>query len=145
MDPWLALEVAWRELPPPRANEILLGRDDYGAVRGFLHPRHDHRWTRHRAWLRLVPADAAPSYDVTLAMGSPEPSPNATPTVHVRANNDSGVAFVLSRDVQPYTFRASAPRSGPLLVEIEAPTWNLAGQPPEQGVRVDRMTVVPAR
>src|SRR5688500_8291861 len=77
VDPWLALEVAWRELPPPRANEILLGRDDYGAVRGFLQPRHGHRWTRHRAWLRLVPTDYAPTYDVTLAMGSPEPSTNA--------------------------------------------------------------------
>src|SRR5204863_7437265 len=28
-DPWLALEAAWRELPPPRADEILLGRGDY--------------------------------------------------------------------------------------------------------------------
>jgi hypothetical protein len=145
VDPWLALEVAWRVLPPPRTDEILLGRDDYGAVRGFLHPRGDHRWTRHRSWLRLVPTTAAAAYDVRLAMGSPEPSPNATPTVHVRAHGDSGVAFVLSREVQPYFFRAPAPRTGPLVVEIHAPTWNLSGQPPEQGVRVDRMTVVPAR
>jgi hypothetical protein len=145
VDPWLALEVAWRELPPPRTDEILLGRDDYGAVRGFLHPRGDHRWTRHRAWVRLIPATRAASYDVTLALGSPEPSPNATPTVHVRAQGDPDVAFVLSREVQRYTFRASAPLTGPLLIEIRAPTWNLSGQPPEQGVRVDRMTVVPAR
>ena len=145
VDPWLALEVAWRELPPPRTDEILLARDDYGAVRGFLHPRNDHRWTRHRAWLRLVPATAAPAYDVTLAMSSPEPSPNATPTVHVRGHDGSGVAYVLSRRVQPYSFRVRSPPAGPLIVAIRAPTWNLSGQPPEQGVRVDRMTVVPAR
>ena len=145
VDPWLALEVAWRELPPPRTDEILLGGDDYGAVRGFLHPRSDHRWSTHRAELRLVPTTIAPSYDVTLQMGSPEPSPNATPTVHVRAAGSSGVAFTLSREVQPYTFRTAAPMAGPLLVTIEAPTWNRADEPPEQGVRVDRVTVVPAR
>jgi hypothetical protein len=145
VDPWLALEVPWRELQPPRTDEILLGRDDYGAVRDFLHPRRDHRWTRHRAYLRLVPVTAAPAYDVTLVMGSPEPSPNATPTVHVQAHDGSGVAFALSREVQPYTFRVRSPRTGPLIVEIRAPTWNLSGEPPEQGVRVDRMTVVPAR
>jgi hypothetical protein len=72
VDPWLALEVAWRDLPPPRTDQILLGKDDYGSVRGFLHPRTDHRWTRHRAWLRLIPMTVAPSYDVTLAMGSPD-------------------------------------------------------------------------
>jgi hypothetical protein len=145
VDPWLALEVAWRELPPPRTDEVLLGRDDYGAVRGFLHPRGDHRWTRHRAWVRLIPASGAASYDVTVAMGSPEPSPNATPMVHVRAEGGTAVAFVLSRKVQPYSFRAPSPLIGPLLVEIEAPTWNLSDQPPEQGVRVDRVTIVPAR
>lgn len=145
VDPWLALEVAWRELPPPRTNEILLGRDDYGAVRGFLHPRGDHRWTRHRAWLRLIPTSQAGSYDVTLAMGSPEPAPNAMPTVQVRADDGPGVAFVLSRKVQPYRLRASAPMNGPLVVEIRAPTWNLSDQPPEQGIRVDRVTIVPAR
>ena len=146
VDPWLALEVAWRELPAPRADQILLARDDYGSVRGFLHPRNDHRWTRHRAWLRLLPATPAPAYDVTLVMGSPEqPSPNATPMVHVRAEGGPAVAFVLSRKVQPYSFRVRSPLTGPLLVEIRAPTWNLSEEPPEQGIRVDRMTVVPAR
>ena len=80
------LEAAWRELPAPRADEVVLGGGaDYGAVRGFLHPRGGdpavsrhrlewnryeriggpqpppgtHRWSRHRAWLRLVPASAA--------------------------------------------------------------------------------------
>jgi len=144
-DPWLALEIAWRELPPPRTDEILLARDDYGAVRGFLHPRNDHRWTRRRAWLRLVPVTAAPSYDVTLAMGSPDPSPYPSPTVRVRAGAGPAVSFTLAPEVRTYTFRAAAPAAGPLLVEIEAPTWNRAGWPAEQGVRVDRMTVTPAR
>jgi len=145
VDPWLALEVAWRELPPPRTDEILLGKDDYGAVRGFLHPRTDHRWTRHRAWLRLVPVTVAPSYDVTLAMGSPEPSPFRSPTVRVLPDGAAPVSFTLAREVRPYTFRVPALSGGPLVVAIEAPTWNLSEQPPEQGVRVDRMTVVPAR
>ncbi len=34
-DPWLVLEIAWRELPPRRADEVLVARGDYGAVRGF--------------------------------------------------------------------------------------------------------------
>ena len=38
-DPWLVLEAAWRELPPPRTDEIHVGGDDFGAVRGFYHPR----------------------------------------------------------------------------------------------------------
>ena len=37
-DPWLLLETAWRELPPPRGTVIELSRGDYGAVRGFLYP-----------------------------------------------------------------------------------------------------------
>jgi hypothetical protein len=65
--------------------------------------------------------------------------------VQVRAEGGPGLAFVLSRKVQPYSFRVRSPLTGPLLIEIEAPTWNLSDQPPEQGVRVDRMTVVPAR
>jgi len=145
VDPWLALEVAWRELPPPRTDEILLGRDDYGAVRGFLHPRTDHRWTRHRAWLRLIPVTVAPSYDITLAMGSPDPSPYRSPIVRVSADGNAPVPFTLAREVRPYTLRMPAPSGGPLVVAIEAPTWNLSEEPPEQGVRVDRMTVVPAR
>ena len=144
VDPWLALEVAWRELPGPRTNEILLGRDDYGAVRGFLHPRGDHRWTTRHAQLILIPTEPGPIYQVTLFMGSPEPSPLASPTVRVRASRGSAISFTLTRDVRPYTF-AAEPMDGPLLVTIDSPTWNLSDQPPEQGVRVDRMTVVPAR
>ena len=128
-DPWLVLEIAWRDLPPPHADAIELGMgDDYGAVRGFLHPRgaeppinlhrlewnrYDmlggpqppagtHRWSRHRAWLRLRPTIAAPAYDVTLVMGSPFPSPLASPAVTVSAGGVTR-AFQLDRDLRAYT------------------------------------------
>jgi hypothetical protein len=46
--PWLVLEIAWRELPPPRTNVIVVGGLDYGAVRGFLHPREQGVQGLHR-------------------------------------------------------------------------------------------------
>jgi tetratricopeptide (TPR) repeat protein len=168
-DPWVALETAWRELPPPRTDIIEVGHGDYGAARGFLHPRgleprllrryrtfevyeRDtddaippgfHRWSRSRAWLRLVPLTSADAYDVTIEMGSPLPSPLAAPEVEVRTAG-SVQRFKLSRGIAPYTLRVAAPRTGPLLVEIRAPTWCRAGHPAEQGVRVDRLSVAPA-
>jgi hypothetical protein len=78
-------------------------------------------------------------------MGSPDPSPYRSPTVRVWPDGSPPVPFTLTREVRPYTFRMPAPSGRPLLVTIEAPTWILSEQPPEQGVRVDRMTVVPAR
>ena len=170
-DPWLVLEMAWRELPPPRADEIVLGAGgDYGAVRGFLHPRGGdpqlyrhrlewnkyeqmggpqpppgtHRWTRHRAWLRLLPATAAPAYDVTLWMGSPFPSTSASPQVTVRIGRGEPSRITLDREVRPYRVRASLPPGRPLVVRLDAPTWSRAGEPADQGVRVDRMTLSPA-
>lgn len=170
-DPWLLLEIAWRELPPPRADEVLLARGDYGAVRGFLHPRGidpglsahrqewnkyerlgevlpppgAHRWSRHRAWLRLTPATPAPAYDVTVEMGAPFPSTLVAPGVEVRAGA-ALVRFTLDDRVRPYTLRVPAPAPGaPLVVRIDAPTWCLTGEPAEQGVRVDRLFVTPAR
>lgn len=168
-DPWLMLEIAWRELPPPRADEVLLARGDYGAVRGFFHPRgtdpglsanrlewnkYDrlggrlpppggHRWSRGRAWLRLVPTQPAAAYDVTLEMGAPFPSTLVSPRVSVRVNGGEATAFVLGDAVRPYTLRASAPPGEPLLVQLDAQTWCLAGEPAEQGVRVDRLSVSP--
>jgi tetratricopeptide (TPR) repeat protein len=144
-DPWLMLEVAWRELPPPRANEIRLAGLDYGAVRGFLHPREGFRWSRHRAWMRLVPTVAAPAYDVTVEMGSPDPSPIAAPEVTLSAGGRSQ-RFVLQRDVKPYSLRVPAPSAGePLVVSLTAPTWCLSSEPAEQGVRVDRVRIAPVR
>jgi hypothetical protein len=170
-DPWLALEVAWRELPPPRTDEVRLGEDDYGAVRGFFHPRgldpkltrhrlewtrYDlvggpqpppgrHRWTRHRAWVRLFPTQPAAAYDVTIEMGSPFPSPVADPEVTLRLNGGEAHRFKLSDSVTPYSVRTELAPGGPLVVEIEAPTWIRHGEPAEQGVRVDRVSVAPAR
>ncbi len=145
VDPWLALEIAWRELPPPRADEIVVGRLDYGAVRGFFGPRGFARWTRGKAWLRLVPTLAASAYDVTLEMGSPEPSPFAATAVTVRATGAEPVRFQLGRSIAPYAFRAAPAPGETLVVSIEAATWTGLGQPAEQGVRVERMTVAPAR
>jgi 4-amino-4-deoxy-L-arabinose transferase-like glycosyltransferase len=169
-DPWLVLEIAWRDLPPPRADEVVLGSGhDYGAVRGFLHPRgaeppihlhrlewnrYDliggpqppagtHRWSRHRAWLRLRPTVATTAYDVTLVMGSPFPSPLEAPTVTVAS---SGVAtrFALDRELRPYVVRGVRPLDGTVLVRLDAPAWSRVGEPADQGVRVDRMAVAPS-
>jgi hypothetical protein len=169
-DPWLVLEAAWRELPPPVTDEVRLAVGDYGAVRGFLHPRGGnpeiyahrqewnryeapgeippagtHRWSRHRAWIRLQPESRADAYDVTIEMGSPFPSPLLAPKVVVAANDGNEHAFELSREIRPYSFRASLPAGQPLIVRIDAPTWGRLGEPADQGVRVDRMSVRPVR
>ena len=145
VDPWLALEAAWRELPAPLTDEVRLGDGDYGAARGFENPRRDHRWTRHRAWLRLRPTQAAAAYDVTLWMGSPEPSPFDAPVVRVRVGAQPATRVTLSRAMAPFRLRAAAPADGVLVVRIDAPTWSRRGEPAEQGVAVARMTVAPAR
>ena len=142
-DPWLLEETAWRELPPPRGTTIELARGDYGAVRDFLHPLGDRRWTRHRAELRLIPPPAR-SYEVTLEMASPPPAPRPDPTVTVRVPGGAEARFTLTADMRPYRFVTPAPSDGVLRVEIESPTWNRANETAEQGVQVSRMTVVPA-
>jgi hypothetical protein len=169
-DPWLVLEIAWRELPPPRTDTIVVGGGDYGAVRGFLHPRGGdpglsahrlewtkygelggpqpapglHRWSRRRAWLRLLPPQPASVYDVTLIMGSPFPSLLESVTVTVRVSGGESHRFVLDRELRPYTFRASCRPGEPVVVRLDAPTWSRMGEPADQGVRVDRMSVSPA-
>jgi tetratricopeptide (TPR) repeat protein len=138
VDPSRALDVAWRELPPPRTNTILLARGDYGAVRGFYRPERDHRWSRGRAWLRLIPLEAAREYVVRLQMSCPEPAPWHQPAVRI-----GGLSLRLDADTRSYTVRA-APRDGVLLIELRVPTWSRSGHPLEQGVRVDRVDVEPA-
>jgi hypothetical protein len=76
-------------------------------------------------------------------MGSPPPSPVADPVVSVRVGGNPPVRFQLGPEVRSYTMRARAEPGAPLLIEIDAPTWNRAGQPAEQGVRVDRVRVTP--
>ncbi len=169
-DPWLVLEVAWRDLPPPRTDEVVLGSGhDYGAVRGFLHPRgaeppihlhrlewnrYDriggpqpppgtHRWSRHRAWLRLRPATEAPTYDVTLVMGSPFPSPLEAPRVTVSSDGVTRT-FALDRELRPYLLPGVRATSGVVAVRLSAPTWSRAGEPADQGIRVDRIALAPA-
>lgn len=168
-DAWIVLETAWRELPPPRTDVLQVGQGDYGAVRGFFHPRGgdpalsrhrlewnryedpaaptppagSHRWTRHRAWLRVSPASEASAYTVTLEMGAPFPSTLVSPVVTVRAPGKAAVRVTLDGTVRPYHFEAT-PRPGePLVVRIDAPTWCRQGEPADQGIRVDRMTVAP--
>ncbi|MET0551769.1 MAG: glycosyltransferase family 39 protein [Vicinamibacteria bacterium] len=169
-DPWLVLEIAWRDLPPPVADRIQLGDGfDYGAVRGFLHPRgaalplhlhrlewdrYDlkggpqppsgtHRFSRRRAWLRLRPATAAAAYDVTLTMGAPFPSTLSRPRVTVTAGGRSQ-AFTLDAELRAYTLAGVRPASGVVEVALDAPTWSRAGEPADQGVRVDRLEVAPS-
>jgi 4-amino-4-deoxy-L-arabinose transferase-like glycosyltransferase len=142
-DPWLLLETAWRELPPPQGTVIELSRGDYGAVRDFLYPLDGRRWTRHRAELRLIPPPAR-AYEVTLEMASPPPAPRADPTVIVRVRGGAQARFTLTSEMRPYRFVTPAPREGVVRVEIESPTWNRANETAEQGVQVSRMTVVPA-
>jgi hypothetical protein len=144
VDPWLAQEITWQELPPPRTDEVRLGRGDYGAVRGFSLPLRDYRWTLGQATVRVRPLVAAPTYDVTLELGSPEPSPHAAPTVHVSVGGGAETALAVSREVKSYTVRGSAAADGTLTVTLRAPTWNHTRQPAEQGIRVDRVRVRPA-
>jgi tetratricopeptide (TPR) repeat protein len=141
-DPWLALEAAWRELPPPRADEIVLGGLDYGAVRGFMAPESG-RWSRRQAWLRLRPLRAAARHAVTLRMGSPEPSPFDAPRVEVRVGRGPWTALTLERGLRDHRLEASAGGDGVILVELRAPVWSLVGKPPELGVFVERLSVAP--
>jgi hypothetical protein len=170
-DPWLVLEMAWRELPPPRTDEVLLARNDYGAVRGFFHPRGldpaivgrspqwndylegpgprppegPHRWTRGLAWIRLVPTEPATAYDVTIEMGSPFPSPLASPVVTVTGNDGVAHRLTLGTGVQPHTLRVAVPPGEPLVLRLASPVWSRHGEPADAGVRVDRVSVRAAR
>ena len=107
-------------------------------------PPGTHRWTRHRAWLRLLPATTAPAYDLTLWMGSPFPSTLASPEVALRIGSGEPSRVTLDREVKPYRLRAAVAAGRPLIVRLDAPTWSRAGEPADQGVRVDRMTVSPS-
>jgi hypothetical protein len=146
-DPWLMLEVAWRELGPPRSDRVELGHGDYGAARDFLSLRPEGRWSRGHAELRTIPTTPASRYRVTLVMGSPEPSPLAAPEVRVRVAGGEEAWFTLSRDLRPYSLETAAPPGvppAPLHVHLYAPTWRRWDEPAEQGAFVRLMTVAPA-
>jgi hypothetical protein len=91
------------------------------------------------------PPERAPAYDVTLDMASPDPSPMAAPRVEVVVRGGAAASFTLAREVRSYTLRTGAPPGGDLVIELRAPTWNRSDGFADQGVRVDRMTVAPAR
>ena len=169
VDPWLLLEAAWHDLPAPRTDEIRLGGFDYGAVRGFHHPRgldpnlikhrrefrsyataNDaspppglHRWSRGTAFVRLRPTHPAPGYRLTVAMGSPFPAPITEPTVSVSINGAPAQSIRLGPEVREYAFDTPAAKDGVLLVRLDTPTWSRVGEPAGEGVRVDAVRVEP--
>jgi 4-amino-4-deoxy-L-arabinose transferase-like glycosyltransferase len=143
VDPWVPLEVAWRALPPPVADEIVLARNDYGAVRDFLHPRKDHRWSRACGQLRLRPATAARRYDVEIEMGLPSPAAPESAAVEVTIDGEGPRGVTVGRDWQPHVFAVGAPEDGVLDVGLCAPAWSRAGQPAAQGVAVRALRLRP--
>ena len=145
VDPWLALEVAWRELPAPATDEVRLGAGDYGAARGFSNALRGGRWTRHRAWLRVRPATAAPRLRRHALDGvAGALAPTRRPSSASRPPTDRRAASRSSRAVAPFQVRAAPDAEGVVTVRLDAPTWNRLREPAEQGIRVERMTVSPA-
>jgi tetratricopeptide (TPR) repeat protein len=139
-----ALEVAWRELPPPRADRIEMGATDLGAIRGFHVLEDGARWTRPRAWLRLVPPSAGGTWDVTLAMGAPAPAPLPRPVVTIRAAGNDPIRLALGPEVQDHTVTLRRAGEGPLLVEVLAPAWSRSGGIVDRGVLVKSLEMRPS-
>ena len=46
--------------------------------------------------------------------------------------------------MRPYALRIAAPAGEPLVLRIDSPVWSRIGEPADQGVRVDRVSVKPA-
>jgi hypothetical protein len=107
-------------------------------------PPGPHRWSHARATLRLIPDDDAPRHTVTLWMGVPFPSTLGRAHVRVRAGSEEAVTFEVDDQVRPYTLQARTPAGAALEIRLHAPTWSRLGEPAEQGVRVDRVTLAPA-
>jgi hypothetical protein len=61
----------------------------------------------------------------------------------VRVGGGQPLRFTLDSGIKPYRFRVTAPAGAPLVVRLDSPTWSRAGEPADQGVRVDRLTVQP--
>jgi hypothetical protein len=166
-DPWIMLEIAWRELPPPVTDVVQLGWGDYGAVRGFTLPQGDvttkprdarsmwkrsepgftppghHRFTRDKAWVRLIPTYLASEHRLVIEMGSPYPSILHAPEVRVAVKGGREESFVLDRTVRPYEIDVQTEPGDVIEVRLEAPLWSRAGERGPQGVRVDRVLVRP--
>jgi tetratricopeptide (TPR) repeat protein len=139
-----ALDIAWRELPPPRTDAVAMGQADPGALRGFHVAEAGRRWTRPRAWMRLLPASDARRYDVDLVVGAPPPAPFSGPVVTILAAGNDPVRLALDAEVRPHTFRLVRAGEGPLMLELRAPAWSRSGGLVDRGVLVERIEVRPA-
>ena len=145
VDSWILLEVAWRALEAPRTDEVLLARGDAGAVRHFLQPRADHRWSRPRAQVRMRPRTLAPSYELVIEMGAPPPSPGGGMDVQVAVDGAAARRLRVGAAIAEYRIPIPAPADGVVDVELRARPWSHSGQPASQGVAVRRIALVPAR
>ncbi len=143
VDSWILLEVAWRALPPPRTDEVLLARGDLGAVRHFLQPKGDHRWSRPRARVRMRPRTVAPGYDLVIEMGAPPPSPDGGADVQVAVDGGETRRLRITAAFAEYRLPVPAPADGVVEVELRARPWSRSGQSAAQGVAVRRVALVP--
>jgi hypothetical protein len=65
--------------------------------------------------------------------------------VTVRGNDGVVHTQTLTAAIQAYTFRIGGVRPGePLLLRFESPVWSRPGEPADQGIRIDRVSVRPA-
>ena len=62
----------------------------------------------------------------------------------VRFNGGTPLHFALSAEMKAYRSRIETPAGRPVLIEIASPTWCRAGEPADQGVRLDRVVLSPA-
>jgi hypothetical protein len=138
------LSAAWLWLAPPVTDELEFGRDAYGAADNLVFDLSGRSWTRHEARVRLRPRTRADNYDVTIEMSSPLPSPLTAPRVVVAGPNGEEAIFTLERDARPYSLRIKRPADGIVRLSITAPSWTRRHQPPDQGVCLTRVRVVPA-
>ena len=76
-------------------------------------------------------------------MGAPFPSTLAHPQVTVTAGGRSAT-LTLDAELRAYTLAGVRPENGVVAVALRAPTWSRAGEVADQGVRVDRLEVVPS-
>jgi len=142
-DSWILLEVAWRALDAPRTDEVLLARGDLGAVRHFLQPRGDHRWSRPRALVRMRPPAAAHGYELVIEMAAPPPAPGGSTDVQVAVDGGRAHRFTVGAHFAEYRIAIPAPADGIVDVELRTRPWSHTGQPAAQGVAVRRVALLP--
>jgi hypothetical protein len=140
-DSWILLDVAWRAVVPPPADEVLLARGDEGAVRDFLQARGDHRWSRAQAQVRIRPRTPAAAYELVIEMGMPAPSPG-TNAVTVTVDDGPPRTFTVGAAFAEYRVTVPAPADGSIDILIHAEPWSHSGQPAAQGVAVRRIAAI---